>query len=80
MPMEMSTRESGKKIKPMDMENICTLMEPNMKDIGRKINNMGKEKKHGLTVLATKVTTLRERKMVLVNLNGQMVLLMKANS
>lgn len=47
---------------------------------GEKTNNMAREKKRGLTALAMRVNIKMERKMVMVNLYGQMVPPMKANS
>ena len=76
----MCTRENGKMTRLMGMENTCTPMVPNTKVIGKKINNTEKEKKHGLMVLAMKVTTLMERKMVMVNSSGLMVQPTKDNS
>ena len=54
--MEMFTKASGKMIKLMATESICTQMAHNMRATGKKINNTEKEKKRGLMVLATKAT------------------------
>lgn len=63
---------SGRMIKLMDMESICTLMEQDTKDIGKRINSMVEVKKHGLMVHAMKVNILKERKMELDTLSGLM--------
>lgn len=57
MLMEMCMKVSGKMIKHMDTESTCTQMVLNMKDIGGKINNTEKVRKHGLMGHATKETT-----------------------
>jgi hypothetical protein len=79
MLMEMFMKVNGRMTKPTDMADICTQTEQNTKDTGKKINSMEKEKKPGPTVPATKEIMLREKKMVLVNLDGQMVAHMKVN-
>ena len=48
-------------------------MELNTKESGEMINNMEMVEKHGLMVLATKEITIKEKRMDLVNLSGQMV-------
>jgi hypothetical protein len=54
MQMAMFMKVNGKMTRLMDMVDTCILMELNMKDTGKKINNMEKEKKHGLTMLVIK--------------------------
>lgn len=54
MLMVMSMKVNGKMIKLTDMVNIFILMVLNMKDIGKKISKMEKEKKHGLMEHVTK--------------------------
>ena len=49
------TKVSGKPTKLMDTEFINIPMEIDMKDIGKKINNMEKEQKSGLISLNIKV-------------------------
>lgn len=52
------------------MEFITTQMEPNMKENGSRINNMGEELKLGLMVQSIKAPTRRGRKKVKENLFG----------
>jgi hypothetical protein len=54
-------------------------MELGMKANGKKISNMAKVLKHGLMVLAMKVTMLMVKSMALVCLRGQMAALMMGN-
>ena len=63
----------------MDMVNIYVQMEQYMKENGKKINNMEKEKKYGLMVLGMKVIILMVKNMVKENFIGLMVLHMKEN-
>jgi hypothetical protein len=51
-----------------------------MKDIGKKINNMGTEKRLGLIMHATKENIKKAKKMAMENLFGQMVQLIKGSS
>ena len=67
-------------IKHMDMAYIHILMEQNMKDIGKKINKMEKEKKVGLMVLLMKEIINLEKKVGKEFSNGQMEVHMKENS
>ena len=54
-------------------------MGQNMKDIGKKINKMEKEKKVGLMVLHMKEIINKEKKAGKVFLNGQMEVNMMEN-
>ena len=63
----------------MDMEPIVTLMEPNTKVIGRKINKMEKDLSHGQMALHTKVIINKEKNVVLENSSGRMDQYMKGN-
>ena len=56
IPTEMSTKENGKKTKPMGREFICTMMGLRTQGNGLRINNMAMESKNGLTQLSMKVT------------------------
>ena len=47
MQMETFMKGSGKKIKLTEKVFTLTPMEPNMMEIGKKINNMDMELKHG---------------------------------
>lgn len=51
--MAASTRGSGNKIRPMGTENLYTLTEIFMKEIGQTTKQMGKEHTHTQTVLNT---------------------------
>lgn len=66
--------ENGLKIKPMGREIICTWMEQNIWESGKKINNMEKVLKVGLMVLFMKDIICKERKKGSVCLNGQISL------
>ncbi len=55
MLMVMYMKGTGKTIKHMGLVDIFIQTEPLMKEIGKKTNNMEKEKKHGLMGHATKV-------------------------
>jgi hypothetical protein len=71
--------DSGRMIRLTDTAFILILMEPDIKATGRKISNMGKELRLGLMVQATKVTTLKEKNMVMESSPGLMEALMKGN-
>ena len=61
MPMVMYTMVNGQMTKHMDLESIVILMGPNMKDIGKKINNMVKDQKHGQMAPNMKDNMYKER-------------------
>ena len=63
---------TGLMIKPMDLEFIHIWMEPDTKDIGKKINNMAKAKKHGLMVLFMRESIRMEKSIIRECLGGQM--------
>ena len=73
MLMVMFTMETGKTIKPMVMDSTTTLMEPDMKVTGTKINNMVKERRFGPIMLAMRASTKMERNMEEVSSYGPMV-------
>lgn len=79
MLMEMFILANGKMIRLMDMDSIFTQMVQDMKVIGKKTNNMEKEKKYGLMELVMKETTMKEEKMDLADFNGQITQLMRDN-
>jgi len=64
------TTESGKMIKHTDTVFTTTLMEPDMKDSGLKINNTEKVRRYGQMVLVTRASTKMERSMVTENSFG----------
>ena len=74
MLMEMCTRVSGKTIKHMAKANISIQMEQSTKDIGKKTNNTGMEKKLGQIMLVTKENTRKEERMGKGSSSGQMAL------
>ena len=57
MLMEMSMMDNGLMIKLMDKVFTAILMEPNIKVLGRKINNMVMVSRPGLMVLCSKANT-----------------------
>lgn len=65
-------KEIGLTTKLKAREYILIWMELSMKDIGKKTNNMEKERKYGQMELCMKGTMLKERSMVMVSLDGQM--------
>jgi len=75
--MEMSTKDNGRMIKLMVLEPIHIWMVLNMKVIGLKINNMGKELKLGLMELDMKDNIIWEKNMEVANFIGQTVHYMK---
>ena len=56
MQTEMYMRENGKMIRLMDLVDTCTLMVPNMRGTGKKINSTEKERRHGQMALSMKAT------------------------
>ena len=71
-------KDSGKMIKLMGMVSLWMLMELCMKGSGSMINNMVKVLRHGIRVLQNiKDSSLKERRMEKVGLNGMMVAIMK---
>jgi hypothetical protein len=79
MQMVMYMKVTGKMTKLMAMESITTLMAPDMKGTGKKINNTVMVKKPGLTMLAMKVNIKKAKRMVMENSFGQMDLLTKVS-
>jgi hypothetical protein len=63
MPMETYTKVNGLKIKRMVRVPTRTLMEPDIMDSGKKINNMDTELRHGLMELVMRANTLKEKSM-----------------
>jgi hypothetical protein len=80
MLMVMYTKVNGRMIRLMDLENIYIQTVLNTKDSGKKINSTVSVRRHGLMVHATRVTTLRVKRTVKVNSNGQMDLHIKDSS
>ena len=62
------------------MVYIPTLMEQDMKENGKKINRMGKEKSLGLMVLVMKEIINKEKNVVLEYLSGLITQFMKVSS
>ena len=79
MLMVMSTKESGRMIRLMDLESTITLMVLSMKDTGKKTNSMAMAKKHGLIELAMRESTMMDKKMGLANSIGLMAPVIKGN-
>lgn len=80
MLMEISTKVSGSMIRLMAKVFILMQMEPTIMENGKMTNNMDLELKSGQMVQFMRVTTLKERKMVLVSLRLLMDQYMKAIS
>ena len=75
----MFMKENGLMIKHTDMESIHMQMERSIKVTGKKTNRTGMEFKHGPIRLAMKEITSKARSKVLVNLHGQMALIIREN-
>ena len=73
MLMETSMRDNGLITKLMVTVSIQMSKELDMKDIGKKINNMEKALRRGLKARNMRVYILTERKKVLENISGLMV-------
>ncbi len=80
MQMAMFTRASGKMIRLMASEDISILMAQSTKVTGKKTSSTVTVRKHGLTVLAMKVTTKTGRRMEEGSSSGQMAQLMMGSS
>ena len=78
--MVMFMKANGRTIKPTGLADICIRMELSMKDTGKKINSMEKEKRRGQMVHSMRATMLMERKMEVESSNGLMVQLMMESS
>ena len=70
---------NGLMIKHTGMEYIRTQMERSTKVTGKKTNRTGMEFKHGPIRLAMKEIMSKARSKVLVNLHGQMALIIRVN-
>jgi len=70
MLMEMSTWESGKKIKQMEKEHIFQIVEQNIMGIGKMISKMEKVNSLGQIKLFTKVNIKMEKNMEKESLCG----------
>ena len=79
MRMEMCIRDSGRTVRPMDMEFTLILMEADMKVNGSKINNMVLVSSNGQMVLSTKAVTIRARNTTEVFSTGPMAPTTRAN-
>ena len=85
MLMEMYMMDNGLTIKPMALESIVILTVQNMKDIGKKINNMVTDWKPGQMAPNTKANTFKEKNMEPEGSHGLMevpimVILLKTTS
>lgn len=78
MPRAMSTKEPGKKTKPMASDITHTTTVADMRDNGCKINNTVKASKNGQMVQNMLVNTRRARSMAKVSLSGLTRALTKA--
>jgi hypothetical protein len=79
MQMGMSIQECGRKTRLMEKELIIILMEPDMREIGKKISSMEEEKRRGPMVLSMKVIIKMERNMALESSSGQMEVLIQGH-
>ena len=66
---------NGEKIKHMEMENISIVMVQLMKDNEIKINSMVKAKNYSQMVLSILDNIMKEKKKVMENFYGLMVIL-----
>ena len=73
MLMVMSMMVNGFKIKLMDLVSTAILTEQDMKGIGKKINSMVMDLRHGQMVQDMKVNMLMDKSKDLVVSHGQMV-------
>lgn len=80
MLMETSTMVNGLTIKLMALESIVILTGQNMKDIGKKINNMVMDWKPGQMAPNTKANTFKEKNMELEGSHGLMEVHIMDNS
>ena len=80
MQMVMFMMDNGMMIKLMDLEFIAILMELNTKVIGKKINNMVMDLKHGQTEQDMKANTFKAKNMESADLHGLMEVLSTENS
>lgn len=80
MLMETFTKETGRMIRLMGMVFICMLMALDMKEIGRRISNMVKALKDGLTVLCIMASTLKDKSMGEALSNGATTLFSQESS
>ena len=69
--MEIFLKVNGLMIKRMGTGYILIRMVRNIKDFGKMIFNMGKEKKHGWMALSTKANTKKEESMDGANISGK---------
>jgi len=76
MSMEIFIKESGNKIKLVDMVYTSTIMVHDIKDIGLMITNMVRELKLGLMVAHMLETTAKARNMVKESIYGKMAVSM----
>ena len=76
----MFITESGKMTKLMVLEFTTTLMVPDMKGGGSKINNMARARRSGQIMLAMRVNIKTERSMVMASSCGLTGLLTRAIS
>lgn len=61
--MEIFMKENGRMIKLMDLVDIITKMEQNIKESGKRINNKDLEKNHGQMVRIIRDSMKMERNM-----------------
>jgi hypothetical protein len=61
MPMEMSTKVTGRMAKLTESESILTMTVKSIMESGNKISSMGMDLRNGLTAPATKGNIVKER-------------------
>lgn len=77
--MVIFMRDFGKMTRLMEMGSIFMKMELNTKGLGKKINRMVMELKHGQMEHLTMDIIKKERSMDSVNLDGQMAQFMRVS-
>lgn len=77
--MVIYLKENGIKIKLMEKESIYILMGQNMRGNGKMIYNMDMVRKFGMMDLNIQGIIFKGKNKDKVNMNGQMVLILKEN-
>ena len=76
-PTEITSKESSKMTRPMDMESTLTQMVPYMREIGSKTNRTEKARRLWRMALSTKETSRTARKKAKESSSGRTALAMK---
>ena len=77
--MGMCTRAFGRMIRHMGMGGICIQMGPPTRDTGKRTNSTVRVRRPGPTVLVTRETTLRVKRMGWADFNGRTVALTRVS-